>query len=190
MVDSRPLIADETVIYVAKSGLVTCANKGQGIRSRFEFYNLAATLDPDIPSWDACAESGEPAGERRQLHPLGEQVILGYDAVGLFARAVQSLIPAVAGIWTEQIPISAAAVWAALRDLPKQPEIESSSGVLDFSVSLGARSGRVTVDKWVGLLSVDQIWDPSNHAEPVMIFGCGRAVASDPVQCRPDPLGR
>ncbi|WP_433521160.1 hypothetical protein ACQPZ2_27840 [Nocardia pseudovaccinii] len=181
---ARPLI------YVAKSGLVTCANKGQGIRSRVEFYNLAVTKDPDIPSWDACAESGEPAAERRQLHPLGEQVILGYDAVGLFARAVQSLIPAVAGIWTEQIPISAAAVWAALRDLPRQPVIESSSGVLDFSVSLGARSGRVTVDKWVGLLSVDQIWDPSNHAEPVMIFGCGRAVASDPVQCRPDPLGR
>ncbi|MFI6365009.1 hypothetical protein ACIBG0_19880 [Nocardia sp. NPDC050630] len=40
------------------------------------------------------------------------------------------------------------------------------------------------------LLGVGQIWDPSNHAEPVMIFGCGRAVASDPVQCRPDPLGR
>lgn len=181
---ARPLI------YVAKSGLVTCANKGQGVRSRVEFYNLAVTRDPNIPSWDACAEVSEPAGERRQLHPLGEQVALAYDAVWLFARAVQSLIPAVAGVWTTPIPISAAAVWATLRDLPKQPVIETSSGVLDFSVSSGARFGRVAANKWVGLLSVEQIWDPSNHAEPVMIFGCGRAVAGDPVRCRRDPLSR
>ncbi|MGK8558771.1 hypothetical protein [Nocardia gipuzkoensis] len=180
---ARPLI------YVAKASLVTCRNKGQGFRSRVEFYNLATTVDPEIPSWNACAETDKPLGERVQLHPLGERVALTYDAVGLFVRAVQALAPAASGVWTEPIPISAAAVWAALRDLPRQPVIESSSGVLDFSVSKGADAGRVAQDKWVGLLSVEQIWDPSTTAEPVMIYGCGRATATDTAQCRPYPLG-
>ncbi len=92
-------------------------------------------------------------------------------------------------MWTEPIPISAATVWAALRDLPRQPVIESSSGVLDFSVSEGAHVGRVAHEKWVGLLSVDQIWDPSTNTEPVMIYGCGRATANDDPRCRPYPLG-
>ncbi|MGK8508149.1 hypothetical protein ACRS5S_08830 [Nocardia asiatica] len=181
---ARPLV------YVAKASLVTCRNKGQGFRSRVEFYNLATTVDPDIPSWNACAEADKPLGERVQLHPLGERVALTYDAVGLFVRAVQALAPAVSGVWTEPIPISAAAVWAALRDLPRQPVIESSSGVLDFSVSQGAHAGRVAHDKWVGMLSVEQIWDPSTNAEPVMVYGCGRATAADTAQCRPYPLGR
>ncbi|WP_040787111.1 hypothetical protein [Nocardia pneumoniae] len=181
---ARPLV------YVAKASLVTCRNKGQGFRSRVEFYNLATTVDPEIPSWNACAETDKPLGQRVQLHPLGERVALTYDAVGLFVRAVQALAPAVSSAWTEPIPISAAAVWAALRDLPRQPVIESSSGVLDFSVSQGAYAGRVAHDKWVGLLSVEQIWDPSTTAEPVMIYGCGRATATDTAQCRPYPLGR
>ncbi len=180
---ARPLV------YVAKASLVTCRNKGQGWRSRVEFYNLATTVDPDIPSWNACAEADKPLGERVQLHPLGERVALTYDAVGLFVRAVQALAPAVSGVWTEPIPISAAAVWAALRDLPRHPVIESSSGVLDFSVSQGAHAGRVAHDKWVGMLSVEQIWDPSTTAEPVMIYGCGRGTAEDTAQCRPYPLG-
>ncbi len=180
---ARPLV------YVAKASLVTCRNKGQGRRSRVEFYHLATTVDPDTPSWNACAEADKPLGERVQLHPLGERVALTYDAVGLFVRAVQALAPAVSGVWTEPIPISAAAVWAALRDLPRQPAIESSSGVLDFSVSQGAHAGRVAHDKWVGMLSVEQIWDPSSTAEPVMIYGCGRATADDTAQCRPYPLG-
>ncbi|MGY1896455.1 hypothetical protein [Nocardia gipuzkoensis] len=181
---ARPLV------YVAKASLVTCRNKGQGFRSRVEFYHLATTVDPDIPSWNACAEADKPMGERVELHPLGERVALTYDAVGLFVRAVQALAPAVSGVWTEPIPISAAAVWAALRDLPRQPVIESSSGVLDFSVSQGAHAGRVAHDKWVGMLSVEQIWDPSTNAEPVMVYGCGRATAADTAQCRPYPLGR
>ncbi|WP_159926732.1 MULTISPECIES: hypothetical protein [Nocardia] len=180
---ARPLV------YVAKASLVTCRNKGQGFRSRVEFYHLATTVDPDIPSWNACAEADKPLGERVQLHPLGERVALAYDAVGLFVRAVQALAPAVSGVWTEPIPISAAAVWAALRDLPRHPVIESSSGVLDFSVSQGAHAGRVAHDKWVGMLSVEQIWDPSTNAEPVMIYGCGRASAEDTARCRPYPLG-
>ncbi|MBF6194201.1 hypothetical protein [Nocardia implantans] len=180
---ARPLV------YVAKASLVTCRNKGQGLRSRVEFYNLATTVDPDIPSWNACAETDKPLGERVQLHPLGERVALTYDAVGLFVRAVQALAPTASGVWTEPIPISAAAVWAALRDLPRQPVIESSSGVLDFSVSEGAHVGRVAHEKWVGLLSVDQIWDPSADTEPVMIYGCGRATANDDPRCRPYPLG-
>ncbi|MEU6829983.1 hypothetical protein ABZ894_15165 [Nocardia beijingensis] len=180
---ARPLV------YVAKASLVTCRNKGQGLRSRVEFYHLATTVDPDIPSWNACAETDKPLGERVQLHPLGERVALTYDAVGLFVRAVQTLAPAASGAWTEPIPISAAAVWAALRDLPRQPVIESSSGVLDFSVSEGAHVGRVAHEKWVGLLSVEQIWDPSADTEPVMIYGCGRATANDDPRCRPYPLG-
>jgi hypothetical protein len=156
---NRPLI------YVAKSALFSCANKGIGHPHLNSFYDLI-TKDTD---WHPC--------DRPTVHPLGERTALTYDAITAYLRAVDTLLPNPQRDdtkpikWQQKLPITATTVWARLRELAP---FNSVTGVIDFTSNTNLITGYEPKNKRQALMGVDEISDIANPAR--VLFACGVAA--------------
>lgn len=166
---NRPLI------YVAKSALFSCANKGIGHPHLNGFYNLI-TKDKDKDDvWHPC--------DRPTVHPLGERTALTYDAVTAYLNAVDTLLPNPQPDdtkpikWQQKLPITATTVWARLRELAP---FNGVTGVIDFTSNTNLTTGYEPKNKRQALMGVDEISDLANPTR--VLFACGVAATGPPIE--------
>lgn len=167
----RPPKLNRPLIYVAKSALVTCDNKGIGHQYRSSFYTLV-TQDKE---WHPC--------DKPTVHPFGERLALTYDATTAFVRAVDTLLPdpqpdeTKPTKWRQKLPITASTTWARLRELTP---FNGVTGVIDFTSNTDPTTGYEPKNKRQALFGVDQINDVGTPAR--VLFACGTAATTELTQ--------
>ncbi|KAA2256366.1 hypothetical protein F0L68_26670 [Solihabitans fulvus] len=166
--NNRPLL------YVAKSTLVSCQNRGGANVFRQRFFDLISARDDP---WRPCAPDS--------THPLGERAVLGYDASTALLRAVERLVAVDTGPpdpnhpakWRRPVPVTPAAVWAQLRGM----RFDGVTGAIDFTAGQEPKNKRLAIFGVGRINNVD--------APPTMRFVCGAAADAEPESQGCPPAG-